>query len=205
MQLSCYDLDIVWCTSLNMIATLQPTIQLRKADCQWLFKMASTHSSSIYYRFPTPFPMSLHQVYEKNILATQYYIWLCSEIERSVNRNALYNITLLIPKEISSQHTTSLNSMLGFHIDKLLIFLGYWLLIRFILLLILQSLSFHGPILEKRFSFLSTWIDMLWMRKKILAVNKGRDRLTKRHRQGCQFLTTRCLAVCRSPCQEFCA
>lgn len=93
--------------------------------------------------------------------------------------------------------------MRGFYTDKLFTFSGYWLL-RFILLLILQSLSSHGPIIEKGSSFLSTWIDMVGMRKKFLAVNKGRDRFIKRHRQGCQFLTTGCLAVCRSPCQEFC-
>lgn len=46
---------------------------------------------------------------------------------------------------------------------------------------------------------------MIGMRQNILAVNKGRDRFTQRHRQGCQFLTTGCLAVWRSPGQEFCA
>jgi len=51
--------------SLNMIAILQPTIQLTKAVFQWLFKLASSHSSSIYYMFSTSFPMSLHQAYEK--------------------------------------------------------------------------------------------------------------------------------------------
>lgn len=196
---------MVWHTSLNVIATLQPSIQLRKADFQWLFKMVTTHSSSIYCMFPTSFPKPfIISSLWKNILATHYYIWLCSEREKSVKRNPLYSITLFIPKEISSWHT-SLNSMVGFYIDKLLIFPGYWLLIRFILLLILQSLSSCDAIIDKKSSFLSSWIDMLWIRKKILAVNKGRDRITKRHRQGCQFLTTRCLRVCRCPCQEFCA
>lgn len=111
-------------------------IQLRKADLQWLFKMlfwmSFTHSINIYYVFYIFFPRHYIMFMKKYINNTILYMTLVRD--RSVNRNPLYNITSLIPKEISCCHTTSVNSIPGFYTGRLLLFLGHWLLIKFALL-----------------------------------------------------------------------
>lgn len=176
MEFSYCDLDVVWHMSLNMIATLQ----LRKADLQWLSK--TVYQQYLLYISHIFSHDIISALWKITVLQIKHYKWLCSKMERSISRNACTKLHSLL--QIHLYFTCHLNSFHARLLHRKATYNSRILTIYQICCFWYMSLSSYSPLTKKRPFFCLLGLMWFGQGKKILAENKGRDRLTEKQAGG---------------------